>query len=51
MGSHQGQWGQTRRSIESDPIDVKNGVVELKHRATGERQELGVEAALARLAG
>jgi prolyl-tRNA synthetase len=33
------------------PRGVAAGVVELKRRATGERHELSVEAALARLAG
>jgi len=33
------------------PKGVKNGVVEIKNRATGERQELNVEAALKLLAG
>jgi prolyl-tRNA synthetase len=33
------------------PRGLKAGVVELKERATGERQELSVEAALARFAG
>jgi len=33
------------------PKGVKNGVVEVKNRATGERAELGVEAALKLLAG
>ncbi|MDO9459913.1 MAG: proline--tRNA ligase, partial [Alphaproteobacteria bacterium] len=33
------------------PKGVKNGVVEIKNRATGERQELSAEAALALLAG
>ena len=33
------------------PRGVKNGVVELKRRATGERQELSKDAVLARLAG
>jgi prolyl-tRNA synthetase len=32
------------------PRGVKNGVVELKRRATGEREELSAEAAVARLA-
>ncbi len=31
------------------PRSVAAGVVELKHRATGEREELSVESALARL--
>jgi prolyl-tRNA synthetase len=33
------------------PRGVKNGVVEVKNRRTGEREELSVEAALAKLAG
>lgn len=33
------------------PRGVKNNVVELKYRATGEREELGLEAALSRIAG
>ncbi len=33
------------------PRGVANGVVELKRRATGEREELSVESALARLTG
>jgi prolyl-tRNA synthetase len=33
------------------PRGLKSGVVEMKNRATGERQELSVESALARLAG
>ncbi|MEO3431766.1 proline--tRNA ligase [Inquilinus sp. CAU 1745] len=33
------------------PRGLQNGVVELKRRATGERQELSLEAALAKLAG
>jgi prolyl-tRNA synthetase len=33
------------------PKGLEKGVVELKQRATGERQELSVESALARLAG
>jgi len=33
------------------PKGVKNGVVEVKNRATGERVELSVEAALKLLAG
>ena len=33
------------------PRGIKNGVVELKRRATGEREELSVDAALGRLAG
>jgi prolyl-tRNA synthetase len=33
------------------PRGLKNGVVEIKHRATGERSELSLEAALAKLAG
>ena len=33
------------------PRGVKNGVVELKNRATGERDEVSVESALAKLAG
>jgi prolyl-tRNA synthetase len=33
------------------PKGVANGVVELKRRATGEREELSVESALARLTG
>jgi len=33
------------------PKGLANGVVELKRRATGEREELSVESALARLAG
>ncbi len=33
------------------PRGVKNGVVELKRRATGEREELSAEAAVARLTG
>ncbi|WP_207478825.1 proline--tRNA ligase [Arenibaculum pallidiluteum] len=33
------------------PRGLKNGVVELKRRATGERQELSKDAALARLTG
>ena len=33
------------------PLFVKNGVVELKNRATGERSELSVESALKLLAG
>ncbi len=33
------------------PRSVKNGVVELKNRRSGEREELSVEAALAKLAG
>jgi prolyl-tRNA synthetase len=33
------------------PRGVKAGTVELKNRATGEREELSVEAALARMAG
>ncbi len=33
------------------PRGIANGVVELKRRATGEREELSVELALARLAG
>ena len=33
------------------PRGLKNGVVELKERRSGERQELSPEAALARLAG
>jgi prolyl-tRNA synthetase len=33
------------------PKGVERGVVELKHRATGERHELSAESALARLAG
>ncbi|MGK2958402.1 MAG: His/Gly/Thr/Pro-type tRNA ligase C-terminal domain-containing protein, partial [Acidimicrobiales bacterium] len=33
------------------PKGVKNGVVEIKNRATGERQELSAEAALNLLAG
>ncbi|HEV7370872.1 proline--tRNA ligase [Arenibaculum sp.] len=33
------------------PRGLKNGVVELKRRATGERSELSADAALARLAG
>jgi prolyl-tRNA synthetase len=33
------------------PRGVKSGVVELKHRRSGERQELSRESALARLAG
>ena len=32
------------------PRGVKNGVVELKNRRTGEREELSVDAALAKLA-
>jgi prolyl-tRNA synthetase len=31
------------------PKGLKNGVVELKRRATGEREELSFESALARL--
>jgi prolyl-tRNA synthetase len=31
------------------PRGLKNGVVELKHRATGERQELSRDAAMAKL--
>ena len=31
------------------PRGISNGVVELKRRATGEREELSVESALARL--
>jgi prolyl-tRNA synthetase len=31
------------------PRGVKQGVVELKHRATGERSELAPEAVIARL--
>jgi prolyl-tRNA synthetase len=33
------------------PKGIANGVVELKRRATGEREELSIESALARLAG
>ena len=33
------------------PKGLEKGVVELKSRATGEREELSVESALARLAG
>jgi prolyl-tRNA synthetase len=33
------------------PRGIKNGVVELKNRATGEREELSVESALAKLLG
>lgn len=33
------------------PRGLQNGVVELKRRATGERQDLSLEAALAKLAG
>lgn len=33
------------------PRGLKNGVVELKNRASGEREELSVESALAKLAG
>ncbi len=33
------------------PRELKNGVVELKRRATGERQELPLDAALERIAG
>jgi len=33
------------------PKGVKNGVVEIKNRATGERQELGMDAAFTLLAG
>ena len=33
------------------PRGIKNGVVELKSRATGEREELSLESALAKLAG
>ena len=33
------------------PRGVKNGVVELKNRGSGEREELSVESALAKLAG
>jgi prolyl-tRNA synthetase len=33
------------------PKGIARGVVELKRRATGEREELSVESALARLAG
>jgi prolyl-tRNA synthetase len=32
------------------PRGLQNGVVELKRRATGEREELSIESALARLA-
>ncbi len=33
------------------PRGLKNGVVELKNRATGEREELSIDSALAKLAG
>jgi prolyl-tRNA synthetase len=33
------------------PRGLKNGVVELKNRASGEREELSVESALAKLVG
>jgi len=33
------------------PRGLKNGVVELKHRASGEREELSIESALAKLLG
>ena len=33
------------------PRGVKNGVVEMKHRATGEKSEISLEAALAKLLG
>ncbi len=33
------------------PRGLKNGVIEIKHRASGEREELSVEAALAKLTG
>ena len=33
------------------PRGLAQGRVELKHRATGERHELSIDAALARLAG
>ena len=33
------------------PRGIKSGTVELKRRATGEKQELSPEAALARIAG
>ena len=33
------------------PRGLKNGVVELKERRGGERQELSIESALARLTG
>ena len=32
------------------PRGIANGMVELKNRRTGEREELGIESALARLA-
>jgi prolyl-tRNA synthetase len=32
------------------PRDIANGVVELKNRASGEKEELSLESALARLA-
>ena len=33
------------------PKGLANGVVELKHRASGEREELSAEAAMARVTG
>ncbi|MEQ9527232.1 MAG: His/Gly/Thr/Pro-type tRNA ligase C-terminal domain-containing protein, partial [Parvibaculaceae bacterium] len=33
------------------PRGLKSGVVELKRRATGEKEELSPEAALAKIAG
>jgi prolyl-tRNA synthetase len=33
------------------PRGVKSGTVELKHRATGEKQELAADAALAKVTG
>ncbi len=33
------------------PRGLKNGVVEVKNRKTGEREELSVDAALNRIAG
>ena len=33
------------------PRGIKNGVVEFKNRASGEREEISVESALARLTG
>ena len=47
----------TRRAINRNtivivgPRGLKNGVVELKNRATGEREELSLESALAKLVG